>query len=536
MGNNHTFKKSGFWLFILLILSSCQKDDVKEEYFHHFSSEKIDHKMVTATDIPEVMQFLRAKASPDLRFNIHDGSMLGVQNRSGESNLIISELITEQILSVTNEASLTNFSFQLRVDTAPEYDGYVSFFNLIVKETTSFEGYYAYIQEYRMDKSWYEGNDSTLDMHTYTGKMIFYTIEGLYVATLDFSNGQITGEVLMSPCPPDPGDGSGGGSGGGGSGTGPGGTGPGSGSGGGTGGGGIIIIEVPCTCQGHPPGHTSCVCENPPYVIILWGSEVNEINEVMSFPCDEIPTQCSQPNGDPCPCNATNDGCVEENPNVGVIRIKQHPDCTILNQILNHQPTKSKIEDLQNDLNSPIEKGFNLYMNSNGDVLSTPIAPGQIDNFNLSTSSAVFGGVHLHHNGIYPMFAFGDLLALYNIWTNNGLNDSSIIVNIMVSQYGVYAIKIKNVGQFTIFYNLTTGNQSIQEFLNDKMRDSYESLSDPITGQLTGNSIAFEKAFLEFMGDYDSGVSLYKAKNDLSGWDRKDLNQSGTPVSTYSCD
>jgi hypothetical protein len=539
MGNYHVFKKSGFWLFFLLILTSCQKDDVKQESFHHFSDENLNHKMVTADDIPEVMQFLWANAAPDLKFLIQTEGIPGVLNKSGELDLIISELNTEQVLAVTNESDLTNYSFQLIVDTAPHYEGEVSFFNLIVKETTAVEGYYAYIKEYRMDENWYVGNESILDMYTYTGKMIFYTIEGVYVAKLDFLDGRIIGEDLRSPCPPDTGGGS---SGGGGSGSGPGdgGTGgSGGGTGGGTGGGGIQIIVVGCTCYTppHQPGE-ACDCNNPPYIVIVWGSEIDDINETLRSPCDELPPQCSHPNGDPCPCNAINEGCIEENPSVGVLIIKPHPDCTKLNQILAHQPTKSKIENLQNDLNSPIEKGFNLYMNSNGDVLSTPIAPGQIDSFNLSTSSAVFGGVHLHHNGIYPMFSLGDPLALYNLWTNfdNGTNDSYLITNIMVSQYGVYAIKIKNVGQLTNFYNLATGNQGIKEFLNDKLRDNYESLSDPITGQLTGNSIAFEKAFLEFMGDYDSGVSLYKAKNDLSGWDRKDLNQSGTPVSTYSCD
>lgn len=218
--------------------------------------------------------------------------------------------------------------------------------------------------------------------------------------------------------------------------------------------------------------------------------------------------------------------------------MKPHPDCTILNQILAHQPTKSKIEDLQNDLNSPIEKGFNLYMNSSGDVLSTQIAPGEFDSFKISPSSNVFGRTHLHHNGVFPMFSLGDLLALYSVRSNfnNGSNDSSIITIIMVSQYGVYTIKLEEVGKLTIFHNLATGDSDILDWLNELLLESYENLSDPITGQLTGNSIAFEKAFLEFMDDYDAGVSLYKAKTDLSGWDRKALNPSGTPVTTFSCD
>ena len=211
--------------------------------------------MIEAIDIPEVMQFLKSKSNPDLNFSIQTGGIPGQQNRSSEPDLVISDLITEQILAVTNQTNLTNYTFLLRIDTAPYYEGEVSFFNLIVKETTANEGYYAYIQEYRVDENWYVSNGSILDMQTYTGKMIFYTLEGLYVAKVDFSNGQITGNEYRFPCPND--DPGGSDPGGGGSTSGPRSDpgGPGGDPGGGTGGGGIQIIVVGCTCA-TPPSST----------------------------------------------------------------------------------------------------------------------------------------------------------------------------------------------------------------------------------------------------------------------------------------
>lgn len=322
MGKIQELKKTGFCFFLFLILTSCQKEDVKQDSFPHFSNKEVGHKMVTATDIPEVMGFLRANASSDLRYTIHAGGILGSQTRSGEPDLVISELMTEQILAVTNEAYLTNYSFQLRVDTAPYYEGEISFFNLIVKETTAQEGYYAYIQEYRMDENWYVSNNYQLNMHSYTGKMIFYTLEGLYVAKVDFSNGQIVGEDLRSPCP----DG-GGSSGGGGSTSGPGGDGGGStgGTGGGNGGGGspcywwVEYVEVGCICV---PGNTSG-CPGPTEIAVITIFCPNHREALRSPCCDgepcELPEECWDAVGDPCPNGCNVDGtCFEENPDTGV--------------------------------------------------------------------------------------------------------------------------------------------------------------------------------------------------------------------------
>lgn len=540
MGKNHMFKKSGFWLILLLILSSCQKDDVKQESSHHFSDENLNHKMVTADDIPEVMQFLRGNSSPNLYFTIQTGELPEGQNRSGEPDLIISELMTEQILAVTNEANLTNYSFQLRVDNAPYYEGEVSFFNLIVKETTAVEGYYAYIQEYRMDENWYVDNDSILDMQTYTGKMIFYTLEGLYVAKVDFSNGQIIGEDLRSPCPPDPGGGS---SGGGGSGSGPGdgGTGgSGGGTGGGTGGGGIQIIVVGCTCANppHQPGET-CTCENPPYIVIVWGDEIDDINETLRNPCCdppcELPIECNYPNGDPCPCNATNDGCLDENPNVGVIHIKPHPHCDELLKISNHANTRNKINQLKNELNSGIEKGFEIEM-QNGEISnSTPIRDGEFNEFiyNFQTLNPV-AGLHLHHSKLFPMPSHEDILTLFNFFGNSPTN-SNIPTHIIVSSKGVHALKIDDPSKLATLYVQAATDPEFYNNLRDNMLKTYENINPIVNGVPTGTLISNEMAFLELIEQYDMGISLLRANSDTSGWVKLILNENNNLIWSYEC-
>lgn len=446
--------------FVSLFILSCQKDDtIRPQSEVDFSQNNLQQKFVNADDIPEVMDFLKRSGPYNLKYTIQTGSLIGENIRSGEPDLVLSDLVTSQILAITNEANLTNYSFQLQIENAPVYEGEVSFFNLIVKETTAQVGYYAYIQEYRMDENWYRNQGLGFDLTTYTGKMIFYNLEGIYVAKLSYSNGQITEEDLRSPC-------SGGGSGSGGGGSGNNNPDPGGGTGGRTGGGsggsGIQVVVVVCTGgPEHQPGDPECECYTDPncepgYIIIMWGSESggDQISELIRTPCCdgqpcEDPIVCVDQFNEPCDCNATNDGCIEENPNVGINHTKPHPDCAILNQIAEHQQTISKIVQLQTQLNNQYESGFNLFKSSQGNVNSTNIDSGNYVTFPFSSNPVVFGGVHLHHNKGFPMFSLQDVLTLdqfYNNFANNGNPPEKVNPTlIMVSSLGVYAIKIENL-------------------------------------------------------------------------------------------
>lgn len=293
----------------------------------------------------------------------------------------------------------------------------------------------------------------------------------------------------------------------------------------------VLVLPPP-----HQPGE-ACDCNNPPYIVIIWGSESNEINELLRSPCDEVPPQCSHPNGDPCPCNASNDGCIEENNGVGVIHMQFLPDCTILNQIIEDQQTKSKIEQLQTQLGNSYESGFNLYKTSQQNVNSSNIASGNWVSFPFSNAINVFGGVHLHHNGTFPMFTLEDVMILnqfYNNFNDGSPPDKVNPTLIMVSSQGVYAIKIDNLQVYQNFVVDMMDEKENKKKLRQLVR-IYNNTKDPITG-LQGNSIMFQKAFLKFFTqDNNAGISLYKMTNDLSSWNRIVLNESGTPISSFSC-
>tara|TARA_R110002072_G_scaffold151503_5_gene300901 strand:- start:2243 stop:3874 length:1632 start_codon:yes stop_codon:yes gene_type:complete len=530
--------------FISLFIISCQKDDtISPQAGIDFSENHLQHKYVNADDIPEVMEFLRRSGPQDFKYEIQTGSLPGEQTRSGEPDLVLSDLVTSQIMAITNEANLTNYSFQLEIENAPVYEGEISFFNLIVKETTAQEGYYAYIQEYRMDENWYNISEQDFDFGTYVGKIVIYTIEGLFVFSVEVNEGDFNHAHYKSPCPPN----TGGGSGSGGSSNPPGGGS--TGGTGGTGGGGpIVTIDYICGCEpGHIGGNSNPNCDCPlaniPIGIIISERTIEGIilNELRN-PCPpliDLPPDCNQPNGEPCLFGCNTDGsCIDENPNVGINLFKPHQDCAILNQIAEHQQTISKIEQLQTQLNNQFESGFNLFKSSQGNVNSTNIDSGNYVTFPFSSNPVVFGGVHLHHNNGFPMFSLQDVLTLnqfYNNFANNGdPPDKTNPTLIMVSSLGVYAIKIEYLQAYQNFVNELSDIEKFNDFHNNLEKEYYK-LFNPVNGQIASD-FQYHKTFLKFfIEENNTGISLYKMNQDLTGWNRIILNENGSPVFTFSC-
>ncbi len=315
-----------FLTFLLLILFSCQKDDaLKPEEASHPHPEEHHIQKVSSQDIPKVMDFLKGKNNGQLRFKIQASNGEGIQTKSSEPDLILTDLETENILALTDEAGRTNYSFQLTFENAPQYEGEVSIFNLIVKEINTEEGFYGYIQEYRMSNDWYRENGFDTDFTDYDGKMVIYTMGGLYVSVLEIENGYVNHAHYRSPCP-DEGSGSGDNSG-----PGPGGDGGGTGGTGGTGGGtgGFnITVDYICGCNpGHVGGSSNpkcdCTLADIPvgFNIGIRSMEGWILNELRS-PCppmSDAPNNCYDQYNDPCPfgCNPEG-GCAEENEEIAI--------------------------------------------------------------------------------------------------------------------------------------------------------------------------------------------------------------------------
>ena len=137
------------------------------------------------------------------------------------------------------------------------------------------------------------------------------------------------------------------------------------------------------------------------------------------------------------------------------------------------------------------------------------------------------------------MFSFGDVIDLLE-WSNNynpnSTNQSPILVHYLVTYQGVYAIKIENLAIL----------QQLQSILNDKydengdLIDEIEKFNEKIERRFSryqdgmdepnGSPSEYEREFLKFMADFDGngsrlGISLYKADNALTNWDKLSLKE-----------
>jgi hypothetical protein len=185
------------------------------------------------------------------------------------------------------------------------------------------------------------------------------------------------------------------------------------------------------------------------------------------------------------------------------------------------------------------EKGFDMY-NDNGSMTITPVPFDKTGPTytNYSFNSNSFGGIHMHQkNGLFPMFSEHDIVSLYLFYQtyNRYSYHQHQVIHVLVTPQGVYALKIKNVGQLANFvsqFDDKGTRKKIKRKIEKYMYDDYNE----ITGEIQ-NATNHQKKFLEFSTqDYPSGVSLYQLNFDNTwSWTKKAYNGYNNPPLENNC-
>lgn len=319
--------KTGFWrtrIFLILtamtLFVGCQKDDeassLQSQEIQESNSFTVISK-VSTDEIPKIMNYLTTKGDRKGQFTI---TKQNNDTRSNEPDLVIGALQTQEILKVTDQYDRSNYTFLLT--SIESTDSTVkSTFNLIVKESSN--GLFSYIMEYRPDENWNPDYRDSNYMTTFTGEIIFYTIDGVYIAKSNLIGGVSTSVETRNSCPDDD-------------------TGNGNGestsdssdsstttttSDGGNGGQDITVDTTTTTCGCDPEheggtGTGDCTCQQEDTTVVNVKSSVNtKIDSLSRNPCppEDTPEFCHDAVGDPCLCDADGIGCAETNPNTGFI-------------------------------------------------------------------------------------------------------------------------------------------------------------------------------------------------------------------------
>tara|TARA_R110000850_G_scaffold190308_4_gene316223 strand:+ start:335 stop:1561 length:1227 start_codon:yes stop_codon:yes gene_type:complete len=407
---------------------------------------------------------------------------------------------------------------------------------LIVKEINTEEGFYAYIQEYRMDETWFASEGSTINMTTYTGKMIFYTLEGVYVARVTFTGGEIVDDHLRSPCPDDPTNGDPG-PGGGNSGPGPGGT-------GGNPAGSDPQIAFGWICNWRGVMHSDpSECNNPgmggSWVIYV---EMPQVRAV----CDPEPDECVDENDDPCTLGCNSEGeCIEENDGT-IMNLATNP-CEKLNVISQYQDFMDNINELNTASNNmqpgtKREKGYAYEGPVTDDnttfVQSQPDDPNL--DFTLSAGTAISAFIHNHfflnqtdNNGnlrkSLNIFSDDDIISLYKIAKNNNIQLQYLgFPFILVYQGNMYHLEISDSAAFVNLGDLL--------FLEDNgkktrvLRDEFTEYNIKNENSATTNMNNLAK----LLQNHNFGLELYQSPVNNPNWRKVKVNPDNT-VSLEDC-
>lgn len=206
--------------------------------------------------------------------------------------------------------------------------------------------------------------------------------------------------------------------------------------------------------------------------------------------------------------------------------------CSQLKKISNNSNIRSAINNLKTKTGETKEYGYYLTQNSNfaGGVNPPSVAnssPATPNVINMPTGGNNLGAFHTHPasgEDWVPMFSDGDLNYLYWVardHNNNGnpKDFSEYILTLTVPE-STFAIKINDWNKFIAF----RGDSKWKNSPNGR-KGEYPPLTkkyDKITA--SGNMEDLEKALLQTLKDFDAGVSLYEASNDLQSWSELTLD------------
>ena len=123
------------------------------------------------------------------------------------------------------------------------------------------------------------------------------------------------------------------------------------------------------------------------------------------------------------------------------------------------------------------------------------------------------GAAHTHPHpsfGYYPMFSIEDIEYLLNASrkhiTGEQPKDYSIYVLALTTYDGVFAIKIKDPLKFYTNFNQKKNDLKL------KLEDAYGGL------KVSSGMDNFRKAFLDIIKEFDLGIGLYEATDNVSKW------------------
>ena len=504
---------------VVLLFYNCEED------YHDSSTITITnesvHRMLTGNEA------LRKKADlvTDLKKDSNKGmvnlraTITGNLNKSIKPEDLNKLIDGTEVYEIKQKNGTINYTYRIKHPDATK----LIFYNVLVKITQSRKK--TELIKYEMTPQFQEDYSA--------GRLGFERFSGsVTMNTITADGGFPCNDTPTVPAPVSGGigngaggAGSGGNGGGGGTGTGTGsGTGSGSGSGGGSGSTYQALVNAQfmqmqiAVGTRDNAGDSGDDTEDDEDGNVEW---IEVSKSPRYFRTAPIPPNISNPSN---PCGDGQDVGILE-PNAG----SDEDNCISLKV----QSRDENIIDAFEDLN--VKQGYNgreygYAIGKNGEnftVSEIENSPpyGQASGFAMPFPPSSLNAIvvmHTHPNDYlgYLMFSPQDIYYFYNIIAKHvppegGFKKPSDYSLMMITSQGTYALKIDD--RTKLLAAILLYNKKFQ----DELEFAYQSRQpmDPISH--------FEKDFLKFIGKRDIGISLYKADEDFSNWNKLTLRDNG---------
>ena len=208
--------------------------------------------------------------------------------------------------------------------------------------------------------------------------------------------------------------------------------------------------------------------------------------------------------------------------------------CQHLDKLLANSVLKQNIQSLKTPttLSLNYEKGFQISSTSTGGFNTNPIHGNTNSNSITVTidqqNGTTTGFIHTHYNGLVPNFSIEDIKtfsAIYQ-WRKYRQKPLDQLTIMVVSNGGVYALVIDDESKFSVEGRKLHEPQFAAP---NGIKDNYDKIfSKPASASKV------ERLMIDNNNTLSKyGLSLMKAKNDLSGWDKVKINQNNSNTTSY---
>ncbi len=300
-----------------------------------------------------------------------------------------------------------------------------------------------------------------------------------------------------------------------------------------------VPVLIRCTGAGnHLPNDPNCNCGKRDFTCIEGRESVNTTT-IITWTCGSTVGGSTSGNGN------GGSGQIVTTPFTPFLN-PEKTDCEELKELTDStkQNIKPILEDLKILAGSSLqyENGYLFKKDANGNRTNEAVVPDTNSNYSIpiKTGGTIFAAAHTHTYELFQMYSWSDLYVLLKLYQGSSVTNKTEVTLMLLAKdcltcatVSVYTLKINDFNKFRAKINSDLNNSNTAGYSDaDKFKYANDNFRDLYTNNM--NNTQLEKAFLEYWKGH--GISMYKANDDLSNWDKVELSRSPlTPVVKTPC-